>query len=198
MSLTLSASDVTNEKLCCPRVRYNGFYLGSTIGYGQYYIKLKNLKVASTSFSFEDSRKENVCFDVQLGYDWQCGDKVIGLVLDTESFRTRGGIQYGNHLVFATAGVAFKILTYTINDGFSFLGKDYNKIGWGWICGLGTESPLWRNFTIGANLFYTYLPEKRMSGSLRSGNHYSFKSSGSLWSAEVSFNYRFGDFRCCR
>lgn len=187
-----------NLVLSASESRYKGFYLGGNVGYGQDYIEVRSLEIDAIDIPFVNRWQNKVRLDIQIGYDWRYCDKVVGLVLDTESLRVRGGTEYGKHLLFATTGLAFNNLSCTINDGSLLFGKNINQTRLGWIVGVGTESPLWRNFTIGTNLFYTYIPEKNTNGTMGSGSHYSFKSSVSRWSAEFSINYRFGPLRFCR
>lgn len=198
ITMGLSATETIQEEPCCPMVNYNGFYLGGAFGFEQFHLKNTDTYFNDIRLHTIRAKNNKARVELQLGYDWQFCDKVVGLVLDLDTIRLRGGMLFGNHLLFATTGAACRVYTYKVDEGTYFsIPTEEHRIRWGWSVGAGTESPLWGNITIGTKFLFNYFPEKSYHGHAGYIN-YRFKTSTYMWSAGVSINYRFGNFRCCQ
>lgn len=201
---------------CCPPVcdpccvsDFNGFYFGGNLGVISEVAHLNHIDESNTSLN--DSRSiSHVATDftigLQLGYDWQCGCSLFGLVADwnwvnvNHSFfgrcrnddswfltiRGRAGVTVCDCLFYLTAGAATADLKARWNN--DFFSSNSCRNAWGWVGGVGVEYLLGCNWSVGADLLFMHFDEKRHTREDQRFGH-----SVSFYTARLLLNYRFGD-----
>jgi outer membrane immunogenic protein len=155
----------------------------------------------------------------QIGYDWQFGAKVFGLVADWNwtnarattvddpnapptgfirsemdwfaTLRTRSGVVVDNTLVYITGGLAAASIETSYSDsGDTFT---HDKVRWGWTGGAGAEFALWSNWSATAEVLYMQFRKDSVTfNSPPNGGVSTFDNNDDAWVARVGLNYRWG------
>lgn len=218
-----------SQDYCCPPQDYGyiqsdaccdefaGFYIGGNVGVISQTAHRNDLDGFLTDNSGWTTVDTNVTAGVQLGYDWQCCNKVFGFVVDwnwantdrrhrdnpavsdnfinTEfdwftTIRARAGLAVCDALVYVTAGAVvgrFETTWHDDPDEFNF-----NDTRWGWTGGVGTELKFWCNWSLGAEVLFLHFNEDTRSSTV-GATEFNFGHSDSAWVGRILLNYRFGD-----
>lgn len=208
---------------CCPPTcdpccgsDFNGFYFGGNLGVVTN-VAYRNDLDGCTTGGTRTFAETDFTIGVQLGYDWNCGCSLYGLVVDWNwvnidhddhsfsddrhrndhdwflTIRGRAGVTVCDCLVYLTAGAALaEFDTRWRNDTSSFHHDDHR---WGWVAGFGVEYLLGCNWSVGADVLFMHFDEDRHSHT-DADCSFRFGHSDSVYVARVLLNYRFGDLFC--
>lgn len=208
---------------CCDVSDFNGLYLGGNLGVFSHVAHRNDFGGFLVDRSGWTTINTNFEAGLQLGYDWQCCNKLFGLVWDWNwttsnnrrhrlnesdatffrnshrwftTIRGRFGLTVCDALVYVTIGaVGSKINTRWADGADDFR---HNRTRWGWTAGVGTEFLVWCNWSFGAEVLFMHFGEKRRS--FNETTVLGHSDSGYL--ARFLVNYRFGDlcswWSCCR
>lgn len=184
---------------------FNGFYVGGNIGVISHEAHQNSLDISAHSSSVDTG----FAGGLQIGYDWQNQNRVLGIVGDwngtslglhekgvTQSFRNdlewystiraRAGLTVCNALVYITGGAAAAHLKHEWNTGTAIFKR--NSTRWGWTGGAGVEFDIGCNFTAGAEVLYM-----DFAHSHKTINGTSFDHNDSAFTGKILVNYRLGD-----
>lgn len=223
---------------CCPTTCipccnfFDGFYVGGNVGAightsyrndldGFFNVVDLSIDPAGTSFPAGfTSQTVNVTAGVQVGYDWQCCHKVLGVVADwnwartkehthfnshipgiTESIKSRlhwfttirgrAGLALDDVLVYVTAGGAVAKFNDCINNSILGVTNFKNdKTRWGLTAGVGTEWVVWDNWSLDLEFLYLIFPAHRRNITVL-GTEYQFRNADTAFVGRVGLNYRF-------
>lgn len=212
---------------CCPQeccdsnAGFEGLYIGGNVGAITNTAHRNDFNGYLTGdpagFSFVQT---GFTGGLQLGYDFQCQNKLVGVVgdfnwVDIErnrridagigaddistrdrnkwfsTIRARAGIVVCDALVYVTAGGAVsKVHTHWHSATHVVPDFDYSKTRWGWAGGVGTEFKVWCDFSVGLELLYLAFDE-RNHRFLDGTTTRVFGNSDTAWVGRVNVNYRF-------
>ncbi|MEZ5315698.1 MAG: outer membrane beta-barrel protein [Chlamydiales bacterium] len=202
---------------CCPPSNnsspgsdFDGFYIGGNLGVltNTSFIDDLNGNATGGSRSFSET---DFTIGAQLGYDWNYGCGLFGLIVDWDwvngkehsryaedtlnwflTIRGRTGITVCDCLFYLTAGAAVIDLDSKITD--STASYTYNRSHWGWVGGIGAEYLLGCNWSIGIDLLSMQFSEK--VANIEGAAPLEIGNSNSIYMGRVLLNYRFGDLFC--
>ncbi|MCB1111509.1 MAG: porin family protein [Chlamydiales bacterium] len=208
---------------CCETNPFGGFYLGGNVGVISHTAHRNDLDGFLTDNSGWSTIGTGVTGGVQIGYDWLCDCRLIGVVADWNAtggksiirdnpnvtdndnfarseldwystIRARAGIVCCDSLLYITGGAAVAHIEGTWRDNLvEFSHKDSR---WGWVGGFGAEFDLWCNLTAGAEfLFLSFDNDNRTFSD--EGTLYTFGHSDSAWVGRIVVNYHFDDLCNC-
>jgi opacity protein-like surface antigen len=197
--------------------RFNGFYVGGNIGALSYRADRSDLDGFLTDNSGWTATDTAFTAGAQIGYDWQFGAKVFGVVADWNwtnarattaddpngatpglirnemdwfaTLRTRSGVVVDNTLVYITGGLAAARIETAISETTGPFTLD--KTRWGWTGGAGAEFALWNNWSATAEVLYMQFRDKSFTF-VDGGTAFAFDLNDDAWVARVSLNYRWG------
>jgi opacity protein-like surface antigen len=197
--------------------RFNGFYVGANVGGLSYRADRSDLDGFLTDNSGWTATDTAFTAGAQIGYDWQFGAKVLGVVADwnwtnarattvdnpnaaTSGFirsemdwfatlRTRSGVVVDNTLVYITGGLAAARIETAISETTGPFTLD--KTRWGWTGGAGAEFALWNNWSATAEVLYMQFRQKTFTFQ-SGGAQFAFDNNDDAWVARVGLNYRWG------
>lgn len=199
---------------CCNPCEVNGFdgfYVGGNIGILSHEASQNGLDLLAHSTATDTG----FAGGVQVGYDWQCQNRVFGLVGDWNAtslglhqrgtaasfrhdlewystIRARAGLAVCNTLVYVTGGAAVAKLKHEWSTGTTSFGAHDTR--WGWTGGVGAEFDLGCSWSAGAEVLYM-----NFAHNSKTSNGVRFDHSDSAFTGKLMVNYRFGDlFSCCR
>lgn len=208
---------------CCDEPGFNGVFFGGNVGVISHMAHRNDLDGFLTDNSKWTTNDTDVTAGVQLGYDWQCCNAVIGIVGDWNwtnvehklredpnnpdnnafiksrfewfsTFRARLGMGVCDTFFYLTAGAAAARFETTWKD--APLEFKHHDTRWGWTGGVGVEFLAWCNWSIGAEILFLHFHERSKSFTDEvGGSTYSFSHSDSAWVGRILLNYRLGD--CC-
>jgi opacity protein-like surface antigen len=226
MTSLVSAQDCgytpQSNPYCCGG-SFDGFYVGGNLGVASHVAHRNDLD----GFFIVDGPagwtfiSTNVTAGVQLGYDWQCCNKLFGLVIDWNwvntqvrnriepnttstdfhinsdfnwftTIRARGGLTICDTLFYVTGGAAVARHKNTWISGNSHFNDNHTR--WGWVAGAGAEWLLFCNWSVGAEFLWLQFSEHTRT---LSPADYAFGHSDQGYIGRILLNYRFGDFFCC-
>lgn len=207
---------------CCGGVSFDGFYVGGNIGVASNISHRNDLDGFLTDNSGWTVIDTDFTAGVQVGYDWNCCNKLVGLVVDWNwvntdrrvrdnpnadpdnfhrnefnwftTIRARAGLTVCDALVYVTAGAAVARFDIRWGDGVDDFHNHHTR--WGWTGGAGTEFMLWCNWSLGLEVLWTHFAHHEHSFTTDAGTDFTFGHSDSLFVGRVLLNYRFGDL-CC-
>lgn len=143
---TYKAPAYTPE-VVAPELTWNGFYVGANVGYGW----------ADFGVSGASENLNGVIGGLQIGYNWQFGNYVLGAEADVQgsgenksdsttvlgttftidqkikwfgTARARLGYAFGPWMVYATGGAAWQNYELSVSAGGGSLSDNTTKIGW--------------------------------------------------------------------
>jgi len=209
---------------CCAEPTYNGFYVGADVGVLSHVARRNDLDGFLTDNSSWTTLNTGFAGGGQIGYDWQCGCRVLGLVADWNgttvdaflreepnddvddnyiknqmhwysSIRFRAGVDVCDNLFYVTGGPVVANFVTTWNDDDDRFRID--KTQWGWMAGVGAEFLICGNFTAGTDLYFMHFADREHTGTTDTPATFAFRHNDSLWGLRFSVNYRFGNF-CSR
>ncbi len=221
-----SASDYYYQGDCCPDQcdpccdsDFDGFYFGANLGV------LTNHAYRGDLDGFTNGGcctlvDTEFTIGLQLGYDWNCGCSLFGLVADwnwvsnDNSHHSDGGQshRHGNDwfvTIRGRAGVTVCDCLFYLTGGFAVIDADHrwgdgstnhshSNTKWGWTGGTGVEYLLGCNWSLGAEILFMHFDDDSSSHNNGTAN-FRFKDADSAWVGRLVLNYRFGDlFDCCR
>ena len=226
-----SAGDYYYQGDCCPAPYndccndccgsdFDGFYIGGNLGVLTH-IAHRNDYDGMTAGGSRSHVDTDFTIGLQLGYDWNCGCSLFGLVVDWNwanidhsihafndenhrndldwflTIRGRAGITVCDCLFYLTAGAA--VADFDTRWRTATLSHHHDDTRWGWVGGFGVEYLLGCNFSIGAELLFMHFDEERHSFSTGGTTPTSFRfgDSDSVYAGRVMLNYRFGDLCGC-
>ncbi len=202
---------------CCCEYSFNGFYIGGNVGVFSHVARRNDIDGFLTDNSGWSTLNTDFAGGVQGGYDWQCNNRLVGVVADwnavytgTKLFdnpngnsdddflkndidwyttiRARAGLAVCDALVYVTAGAAVANFETRWQDiPDNFRHCDTR---WGWTGGVGTELFFCRNLTVGAEVLFLHFDDKYKTFRGESEDFYSFGHNDSLWNARLLVNYR--------
>lgn len=203
----------------CDAGSFDGLYVGGNLGVATNHFERNDLNGFLTDFNTFSFQETNFTAGVQLGYDWQCGNRLAGLVVDWNwvdhdrtlnttsaaggfiegennwftTIRGRFGLTVCDALIYVTLGGVVSRFETTI--GTTALGSFNDRhCRWGWAGGVGTEWLLGCNWSLGAEvLVLNYCDHNHREGLLDSVIH----DSDHAWVGRILLNYRFGDLCGC-
>lgn len=208
---------------CCGS-DFDGFYFGGNIGvvtHTGYRNDLDGFLTDNSGWTISDT---DVTVGLQLGYDWNCGCSLFGLVFDwnwanndrkipdnpngtsennflkTEldwflTLRARAGITVCDCLFYLTGGAAAIRVETTWQDEPDRFHRRNTK--WGWTGGVGAEYLLGCNWSVGAEILFIHIDQYKRTFTDSTDTPFAFAHSDSLWVGRVLLNYRFGDLFGC-
>lgn len=212
---------------CCCQNDFNGLYIGGNLGVITHLSHRNDLdgfyrSDTTTGWSYNNT---DFTIGLQVGYDWQCCNKLFGLVVDWNwvnvdnkihhltntsasyyykdnfdwftTIRARAGLTVCDALLYVTLGAAVTSHdTKWYNAGFGSKCFDHTK--WGWTGGVGAEFLVWCNWSVGAEVLYMHFDNRNKSYTVSgtTPTRYRFSHSDSAWIGRFIVNYRFGDL-CC-
>ncbi|MFC2049327.1 outer membrane protein [Chlamydiota bacterium] len=212
---------------CCDS-RFDGFYIGGNVGFVGFTSHRNDLDGFATAGVASSFSRNNTSWAAgfQLGYDWACNSRVLGVVWDwdwtdaktnvhplrnsapaaTERFdshlrwfstiRARGGIAVCDTLLYVTAGAAVAHIKSNIASNTNRFNDHHNR--WGWTAGFGAEFALWCNWSVDAELLYLHFGNHSKTFTNAAGNaRFAFDYSESAWVGRLGFNYRFSLSNLC-
>lgn len=211
---------------CCYESGFDGFYFGGNLGVVSHTAHRNDFDGFFTDNSGWTTIDTSFEAGLQLGYDWQCCNKLLGFVVDWNwadndrrvrdnpnvgdlgsfrnrhrwftTLRARAGVVVCDALVYVTGGAAVSRFNVNYSDGIA---NDFrhNRSRWGWTGGVGTEFKVWCNWSLGAEVLFVHFKEHNRRFTNTGGTNFLFGASDSVWLGRVLLNYRFGDlFACCR
>lgn len=226
----LSLSQASAQDFCCPTQcdpccdsDFNGLYFGGNIGaftHTTYRNDLDGFLTDNSGWAFNRTRFEG---GLQLGYDWQCCNTVIGVVGDWNwvntrhhilddpgatatddgvrirnrwfsTIRARAGVAVCDALVYVTGGAAVtRFQNRWSSDGDVF---NFRETRWGWTGGVGTEFMLGCNWSLGLEVLFLHFDARTRTFDV-DGATFNVSHSDSAWLGRVLLNYRFGDLCSC-
>lgn len=209
---------------CCDGSSFDGLYLGGNIGVFTHVAHRNDYDGFFTDNSGWSIIDTNVELGLQLGYDWQCGSRLFGVVADWNwvntdnrfddnpnggslgfarneahwftTIRARAGITVCDALFYLTAGAAVKRFNNRWDDG-TLNNFNEHHTRWGWTAGVGTEFLLFCNWSLGAEVLFLHFSEHTRSFTTAAGTTFRFGHSDSSYLARLVLNYRFGDLCSC-
>lgn len=203
---------------------FDGFYLGGNLGIISHTAHRNDQDGFFTDNSGWTTIDTNFAAGVQLGYDWLCCNKLLGLVADWNwtnnekrlhdnpnagvnnyvnsefdwfsTFRFRTGMTVCDALIYITGGAALGRFETTWNTNQTPPGEfKFHDTRWGWTGGMGAEFLAWCNWSLGAELLFLQFGNDRSSATA-GPSRFRFGHSDSAWIGRVTLNYRFGDLSC--
>jgi len=232
-SLLLSQAYAQNDccpsqyNSCCDQATFDGFYLGGNLGIITHTAHRNDRDGFLTDNSGWTTNDTNFTIGVQLGYDWVCDCKLLGLVVDwnwadnnktlrdnpnavgSDNFirssldwfttiRARAGLTVCDALVYVTGGAAVTSFDTTWNESPDKFKAHDTK--WGWTGGFGAEFLVWCNWSLGAEVLFMQFSEREETFTSTTATDFEFGHSDSAWVGRIVLNYRFGDLCgwCCR
>jgi outer membrane immunogenic protein len=156
---------------------------------------------------------------LQIGYDWQNGPAVVGVVGDWNwagasaflrddpsdvgdnnfissqmdwfaTLRGRAGLGVGNTLFYVTGGVVWADIDTTITDAPVSFFADHSRVGL--VGGAGTEFMIGGNWSVGAEVLYMQFAEQSETFDNGNGTLFLFDLNDSALVARLALNYRMG------
>ncbi len=225
---SLSMSLLSAGQLYCPVEcdpcgvqPFEGFYVGGNVGALSHIAHRNDLDGFLTDNSGWSTIDTNATAGAQIGFDWQCGNKVVGLVgdwnwannkrrlidnpNDTEdagsfiesemnwfaTIRARAGLTVCDALVYVTAGAAVAHFDVHWND--NDISFRHGESRWGWTGGVGTELKFDSNWSIGAETLGLFFNNYDKTFT-NTDSTFTFGHSNAVWVGRVTVNYRFGDW----
>lgn len=212
------------DPCCCGESNFNGFYLGGNIGVFSHTAHRSDLDAALTDNSGWTTNATSFTAGLQLGYDWQWCNKLVGLVGDWNwvnprhrlrnapntladstirsrenwfsTIRARAGLTVCDALVYVTAGAAVSRFHTRWTD--TTIGTfNFRDTRWGWTGGVGTEFILGCNWSLGLEVLFLHFDDHTNSNTNTAGTRFNFGHSDSSWLGRLTLNYRFGDLCSC-
>lgn len=226
LSLCLAASSLVSadQYSWCDWEKYN-FYLGGNLGVSTLNAHRNDLDGFLTDNSGWSQNDTGFAGGVRMGIDWQKCNLVFGLLADwngmnlkTElsndpngsgnnsgitskvnwmtTIQGRAGLTDGNTLFYIIAGAACAKFKTHWRDGSPTVHFNNNHTQWGWTGGIGLETKLCDNFSVGFEMALAHFDEKKstFNDPVTPTTRYAFGESSSLYSGRIYINYNFG--RC--
>ena len=211
-----SVASASSNEITYAYPAFDGLYVGAHTALGKHKVN------RDCTIGFDNSANDtvtpvipNLSAGARLGYDYQYGSIVTGVVADwswhgdrrnyygggsgfhtkcdwVSTLRVRSGLAIGDYLAYATAGGALSRLN-TLWWNVSDTGRgmyEYKKNQLGWVVGVGAEKNLLNGWSVGIECLYTQLGSRSKTISLSGAT---FKHRDSMWSGTVSLNYRLGE-----
>lgn len=214
-----------NNPCCCDGDSFDGFYVGGNLGVFSHVAHRNDLDGFLIDNSGWSAIDTSFTAGVQLGYDWQCCYKLLGIVADwnwvdtdrrirnnpnsttTDQFinneahwfttiRARAGLTVCDALVYVTGGAVVARFETKWNENPNTF--HHRNTRWGWTGGVGAEFILGCGFSLGAEFLFAHFDEHNKTFRSIAGTNFTFGHSDSFYVGRVLLNYRFGDlFSCC-
>lgn len=200
---------------CCGD--FNGFYFGGNVGVYSNTAHRNDYDGFFTGGS-RSTTSTNVTAGLQLGYDWQCCNSLVGIVADWSwvnnedrccgsydydyhhddfnwftTIRGRAGMTVCNALVYVTLGGAVVGHDYKGSNIYGNWSRSFTR--WGWAGGVGTEFLLGCNWSLAAEVLFLNFNCHNHQFTVNSTT-YNLGISDNAFVGRIQLNYRFGDL-CC-
>jgi len=225
----LTGSFASAQDYCCP-VQYDpccdpccdgsfdGFYVGGNLGVYTDVVRRNDYDgfLSGNPAGFSSSDTE-FTIGLQAGYDWVCGNRLLGLVVDWNwvncdckfygddyyvknngdwftTIRARAGLTFCDALVYVTLGAAVIDVDTKWHDGGHHF--HHSDTCWGWAGGVGAEFLAWCNWSLGVEVLVLHFNGDHKTFHSDT-DYYRFERSDSSWVGRLILNYRFGDLCCC-
>ena len=199
---------------CCDSGPFNGFYVGGNLGIISHNAHRNDLDGFLTDNSGWTTIDNGFIGGIQGGYDWQCGSRVLGLLVDWDgtsnrrnvlddpngggnggvdthlhwisTIRARAGLAVCDSLIYLTGGAAVTGVRTTWSRNADRFSHDETR--WGWVGGFGAEYKVCDCWSFGAELLY--LNFENDNRSFNSGaNRFTFGHSDSAVTGRLFANY---------
>lgn len=203
---------------CCKESPFDGFYIGGNIGVLTHIARRNDLDGFLTDNSGWVTSDTNVAGGGQIGYDWQCGSRVLGVVWDWNganicrtlrdnpnasgqdhsiesklswytTIRGRAGMAVCNSLLYVTGGFAIARHKTEWHDNNEPGHFHFSDTRLGWTGGVGAEFSLCKCLTWGVEFLYLHFSD-RVHSEHASSTRYSFGHNDSAWNGRFMLNYR--------
>jgi outer membrane immunogenic protein len=213
-----------DDNCCCDEGRFNGFYVGANVGVASNTAHLNDLDgfFSAPGPAGWTSVKTGVIGGIQLGYDWQCSSRVLGLVVDWNgadthhhvrvlpntatvnqngrhdfkwftTIRARFGLAVCDSLVYLTVGGVVARHRHEFQNGL--FQSQHHQSRWGWTAGVGTEFAVACNWSAGFEVLTFQFSDRRRSFTpVGTTTPVAFGTSASTYLARFTVNYRFSLF----
>ncbi|GAB4225754.1 MAG: porin family protein [Chlamydiales bacterium] len=224
ISVLLVSSAYGQEYYCtefnpsrCYRDDFTGFFFGGNVGVFSHVARRNDLDGFLTDNSGWTTVHTNVAGGVQAGYDWQCGNRLLGLMADWNktnagtrlkddpndatddnsihnkldwftTIRGRAGVALNHALIYLTAGAVFARFETRWTDAPDRFRPHNTR--WGWTGGLGTEFIFCDTLSMGAELLFMHFDDKYRSFIDSNETRFTFGHNDSCWNGRISINYR--------
>ena len=197
-------------------VSWTGFYAGANAGYGWGTTNVDDNYTAPPPATFSYSNKpSNFIGGIQVGYNYQVGQMVIGAEADIDYFhdkklfylfdnapffpvtttynalgtaRLRAGYAFENALVYATGGLAVADVTDNFTNNAAGLTFKKSGLRVGWTVGGGLEYAIDNHWSFKTEYLYTKLQDTDLDRSFPLGD---IKWKHDLQTVRFGINYRF-------
>lgn len=225
----LPITQASAQDVCCPTqcnpccgADFSGLYIGGNVGAFTHTAHRNDLTGFTPGPAGWTANNTNVTAGVQLGYDWQCCNKLVGIVGDWSwvntrssivnetatvvgsghrnnsnwfsTIRLRAGLTVADALVYVTGGAAAtRFHTRWVDGVDTFNSRDTR---WGWTGGVGTELKLGCNWSAGLEVLFLQFSNHNHSFTV-GATDFAFSHSDSAWLGRFILNYRFGDLCSC-
>ena len=207
------------EPSCCV-ADFNGFYFGGNVGVYSNTAHRNDYDGFFATGGTRTTNTTNVTAGLQVGYDWDCCNKLLGVVADWNwvnnrsnnrssttmelardrfdwftTIRARAGITVCDALTYVTLGAA--VFSHDFR-GTTILSTHRHSITrWGWAGGVGTEFALGCNWSLGAEiLVLNFSNRNKTFTDSATGTQFTFGFSDTAYLGRIILNYRFGDLFC--
>lgn len=196
-----------------PPFNWTGFYVGANAGAIWSRSSVTQTDTSGIVFSNDSTTGTGFIGGVQVGYNWQFSNIVLGVEGDIDfasdsksvalpllpgthnsslsalgTVRGRAGLAVDRFLPYVTGGVAFASLKNEYISTFPFT-INRGSSATGWTVGGGLEYAFDRHWSAKAEYLYVKFPDKTVA--VGGGTPYTFNFSDSESIARVGVNYRF-------
>lgn len=221
--LASSVASAYSEPSVCYESTYDGFYVGGNLGVITQYA-FRDEESDLTTLSGKSYGETDCTAGVQLGYDFNCGGSLLGLIFDWNwsnveqrhtslqnddnlkdelkwflTIRGRAGFSVCDCLLYLTGGAA--LARFESNWDIFVFGETrplQNVTSrWGWTGGVGGEYLIGCHLSLGAELLFMQFNYDTKSFSITgpvTTADLKLGTSDSVWVGRVMLNYRFGAF----
>lgn len=216
----LSSSVNAQDFCCCDYNPFSGFYIGGNIGVSSHTAHRHDLDGFLTDNSGWSSVDTAFVGGLQIGYDYQCGSSVFGLLVDWDpathrhtlrdnpneaainnflkhdltwlsTIRARAGLAVSNSLLYVTGGAAVARLKSTWNSGADNF--THNHHNWGWVGGVGAEYKIASTWNVGAEFLYFNFSNSNKSFTNAGGTTFTFGHSDTTMQGRLFVNWSLSD-----
>jgi outer membrane immunogenic protein len=203
---------------CCPVEHFDGLYVGGNFGVLSHTARRNDNDGFLTDNSGWTATETDLVGGLQLGRDWQRGNKVVGLVgewnfSDVESLiednpndtfsdnfvhselewfstiRGRAGVAVDDVLFYVSAGPAVAEIETTWQDDDEVF--NFSDTRWGWAGSVGTEFKCGCNTSVGLDLMYMHFDSTTNTFEDSGGTDFAFSDNDSAFAGRILMNYRF-------
>jgi outer membrane immunogenic protein len=211
---------------CCPPpceiANFTGLYVGGNVGVFSNTAYRNDFDDFFPLVGTRTTTHTNVTAGVVLGYDWECANKLLGIVGDWNwvnyrrrehnasdptfihnrlrwftTIRARAGLTVCDALIYVTLGAAVVEQHIRWNGEPAGTGTPFvlirdRKYRWGWASGVGVEYMLGCNWSIAGELLWLVFNEHTRRFTVGTTT-FRLGHSDTAYVGRVVFNYRFGN-----